>query len=226
MNEAPDTGEAPVEAPVELAGGDPAAGGLTAEDLRHKQRTVRHKAVVDARIAAARIDKGLVLVLTGNGKGKSSSAFGMVVRTLGHGGTAAVFQFIKGKADVGERAFLSRQPGVTWENCGEGFTWETQDRRRDIATARAGWDKARRALADPAVSLVVLDELTYLVTYRYLPLEEIVEAIRARPAMQHVVITGRAAHAGLVELADTVSAIRDEKHAFRAGVRAQPGIDL
>lgn len=199
---------------------------LTEEERRHKERTRKHKAVVDAKIAAAKVDKGLVLVLTGNGKGKSSSAFGMVARTLGYGRTAAVFQFIKGKEDVGERAFLSRQPGVTWENCGEGFTWETQDLRRDIATARAGWEKAKQALADPAVSLVVLDELTYLINYRYLSLDEVLPPIRNRPEMQHVVITGRAAHADLVELADTVSAIRDEKHAFRAGVRAQVGIDL
>jgi cob(I)alamin adenosyltransferase len=199
---------------------------LTEEERRHKARTRKHKAVVDARIAAAKIDKGLVLVLTGNGKGKSSSAFGMVARSLGYGRTAAVFQFIKGKEDVGERAFLSRQPGVIWENCGEGFTWETQDRRRDIAAAQAGWEKARRALADPEVSLVVLDELTYLINYRYLSLDEVLPAIRNRPAMQHVVITGRAAHDELIALADTVSAIRDEKHAFRAGVRAQIGIDL
>ncbi|MCP1469520.1 cob(I)alamin adenosyltransferase [Sphingobium sp. OAS761] len=200
--------------------------GLTEEERRHKERTQKHKAVVDAKIAAAKVDKGLVLVLTGNGKGKSSSAFGMVARTLGYGRTAAVFQFIKGKADVGERAFLSRQPSVRWENCGEGFTWETQDRRRDIAMARAGWEKAKQALADPAVALVVLDELTYLVNYRYLSLEDILPPILARPPMQHVVITGRAAHADLIALADTVSAIRDEKHAFRAGVRAQVGIDL
>ncbi|WP_240339197.1 cob(I)yrinic acid a,c-diamide adenosyltransferase [Novosphingobium sp. BW1] len=199
---------------------------LSEEERRHKMRTAKHKKVVDARIAAARIDKGLVLVLTGNGKGKSSSAFGMVARTLGYGRKAAVFQFIKGKEDVGERAFLSRQEGVTWENCGEGFTWETQNRARDIAAARAGWEKAKAALADPDISLVVLDELTYLVTYRYLELDEILPAIRGRPEMQHVVITGRAAHEELVELADTVSAIRDEKHAFRAGVRAQVGIDL
>lgn len=198
----------------------------TEEERRHKDRAARHKAVVDAKIAAASLDKGLVLVLTGNGKGKSSSAFGMVARTLGYGRTAAVFQFIKGKEDVGERAFLARQPGVAWENCGEGFTWETQDLRRDIATARAGWAKAKLALSDPAISLVVLDELTYLINYRYLSLEDVLPPIRDRPPMQHVVITGRAAHADLIALADTVSAIRDEKHAFRAGVRAQVGIDL
>ncbi|EHJ58709.1 cob(I)yrinic acid a,c-diamide adenosyltransferase [Novosphingobium pentaromativorans] len=199
---------------------------LTEEDRRHKERTRKLKSLVDARIAAARIDKGLVLVLTGNGKGKSSSAFGMVARTLGYGRTAAVFQFIKSKVDVGERAFLSVQPGVTWENCGEGFTWETQNRQRDIAAAQAGWTKAKAALADPEISLVVLDELTYLINYGYLTLEEVLPAIRNRPEMQHVVITGRAAHAEFIELADTVSRIGDEKHAFRNGIKAQPGIDL
>ena len=197
----------------------------TDEERRHKERAQKHKVVVDAKIAAAQTDKGLLLVLTGNGKGKSSSAFGMVARTLGYGRRAAVFQFIKGAEDVGERAFFSRQPDVIWEKCGEGFTWETQDRARDIAAARAGWEKAKQALADPAISLVVLDELTYLVTYRYLELNEILPPILSRPARQHVVITGRAAHDALIEAADTVSAIRDVKHAFRDGIRAQEGID-
>ena len=197
----------------------------TDEERRHKERAQKHKVVVDAKIAAAQTDKGLLLVLTGNGKGKSSSAFGMVARTLGYGRRAAVFQFIKGAEDVGERAFFSRQPDVIWEKCGEGFTWETQDRARDIAAARAGWEKAKQALADPAISLVVLDELTYLVTYRYLELHEILPPILSRPALQHVVITGRAAHDALIEAADTVSAIRDVKHAFRDGIRAQEGID-
>lgn len=195
------------------------------EERRHKERTRKHKAVVDAKIAAATRDKGLLLVLTGNGKGKSSSAFGMVARTLGYGRKAAVFQFIKGAEDVGERAFFSRHPDVIWEKCGEGFTWETQDRSRDIAAARAGWEKAMVALADPAISLVVLDELTYLVTYRYLGLDEILPPILARPPMQHVVITGRDADEALIAAADTVSSIRDIKHAFRDGVRAQEGID-
>jgi len=201
------------------------SGEEDAQAAAHKARTQKHKEVVDAKIAAAQEDKGLLLVLTGNGKGKSSSAFGMVARTLGYGRRAAVFQFIKGAEDVGERAFFSRLPGVIWEKCGEGFTWETQDRARDIAAARAGWEKAKVALADPDISLVVLDELTYLVTYRYLDLDEIMPAINARPPMQHVVITGRSAHEDLIEAADTVSFIRDVKHAFRAGIRAQEGID-
>lgn len=198
---------------------------MTGTEEAHRDRARKHKAVVDAKIAAAQRDKGLLLVLTGNGKGKSSSAFGMVARTLGYGRKAAVFQFIKGAENVGERAFFASHPDVIWEKCGEGFTWETQSRERDIAAARAGWEKARVALADPSISLVVLDELTYLVTYRYLGLDEIMLAIEARPEMQHVVITGRAADDALIAAADTVSAIRDVKHAFRDGVRAQEGID-
>lgn len=199
---------------------------LDAANRRHRERTQKHKEVVDRRIAAATDEKGLLLVITGNGKGKSTSAFGMVARTLGYGRKAAVFQFIKGKEEVGERAYFARDPNMRWEQCGKGFTWETQDRDRDIAAARAGWELAKQALADPSIHLVVLDELTYLVTYRYLSLDEIMPAIMARPPMQHVVITGRAAHDALIEAADTVSAIRDVKHAFRAGVRAQQGIDL
>jgi cob(I)alamin adenosyltransferase len=193
---------------------------------RHQARMARKKAVVDAAIARATKSRGLLLVLTGNGKGKSSSAFGMVARALGHGMKVAVFQFIKGSGGTGEEAFFTRDPNVTWEECGEGFTWETQDRERDIAAARAGWDKARRALADPGIGLVVLDEMTYLFNYGYLDLAEVLPALAARPPHQHVVITGRAAPQGLVDQADTVSEIADVKHAFRAGVAAQPGIDL
>ncbi|MDD3651929.1 cob(I)yrinic acid a,c-diamide adenosyltransferase [Immundisolibacter sp.] len=193
--------------------------------LRHRSRMARRKARVDAAIAAADQDRGLLLVLTGPGKGKSSSAFGMVARALGHGLAVQVVQFIKGRSDTGEEAFFRRQPGVAWQVCGEGFTWETQDRARDIAAAEAGWAHAARALADPAVDVVVLDEITYLFNYGYLDLDRALEAIAARPRMQHVIVTGRAAPRALVEAADTVSDIGDLKHAFRAGVRAQPGID-
>lgn len=193
--------------------------------LRHRARMARRKARVDAAIAAADQDRGLLLVLTGAGKGKSSSAFGMVARALGHGLAVQVVQFIKGRKDTGEEAFFRRQPGVAWQVCGEGFTWETQDRARDIAAAEAGWAHAARALADPAVQLVVLDELTYLFNYGYLDLDRALADIAARPPMQHVVVTGRAAPQALVDAADTVSDIGDLKHAFRAGVRAQPGID-
>ncbi|ANX05227.1 cob(I)yrinic acid a,c-diamide adenosyltransferase [Immundisolibacter cernigliae] len=192
---------------------------------RHRARMARRKARVDADIAAAAQDKGLLLVLTGPGKGKSSSAFGMLARALGHGHKVSVVQFIKGRSDTGEEAFFRRQPGVDWQVCGAGFTWETQDREQDIAAARAGWAAAACALADPTVNLVVLDELTYLFSYGYLDLATVLADLAARPPMQHVVVTGRAAPQALIDAADTVSDIGDLKHAFRAGVRAQPGID-
>lgn len=186
----------------------------------------RKKAVVDAAIDSANRDKGLLLVLTGNGKGKSSSAFGMVARTLGYGLKAGVVQFLKSRSDTGEENFLGRQSGVQWHVTGEGFTWETQNRDADIAAAQRGWGIAQGLLRDADLHLVVLDELTYLLNYGYLDAQQVCADLAARPAMQHVVITGRAAPQCLLDMADTVSEIRDIKHAFRAGVRAQPGIDL
>ena len=195
-------------------------------DEQHKARMARKKEVVDAAIAQADRDKGLLIVLTGNGKGKSSSAFGMLARTLGYGWKAGVAQFLKGRRDTGEEAFFRRQEGVAWEVLGDGFTWDTQDRDKDIATAVRGWDVAREMLRDESLHLVVLDELTYLLNYGYLEEASILADIASRPPTQHVVVTGRAASQRLVEMADTVSEIRDVKHAFRAGIRAQPGIDL
>jgi cob(I)alamin adenosyltransferase len=193
---------------------------------RHAARMARKKAVVDAAIAAASDERGLLLVITGNGKGKSTSAFGMVARALGHGMKVGVVQFIKSRTDTGEEAFLGKQPGVEWHVTGDGFTWDTQNREQDIATAERGWAIAARMLADPSFNLVVLDELTYLLSYGYLDADRVLDALAHRPAMQHVAVTGRAATDALIELADTVSVIADEKHAFRAGVKAQPGIDL
>ena len=193
---------------------------------RHAARMARKKLVIDAAIAAARDERGLLLVITGNGKGKSTSAFGMVARALGHGMKVGVVQFIKSRTDTGEEAFLGKQPGVEWHVTGDGFTWDTQNREQDIATAERGWAVAARMLADPAYQLVVLDELTYLLSYGYLDSDTVLDALAHRPPMQHVVVTGRAASDALIELADTVSVIADEKHAFRAGVKAQPGIDL
>ncbi len=195
-------------------------------DSRHKARMARKKALIDANIARAGDERGLLIVLTGNGKGKSSSAFGMVARALGHGLKVGVAQFIKGRTDTGEEAFFSRQPGVEWQVLGDGFTWDTQDRERDIATARRGWAVAQRMLTDPSFNLVVLDEITYLLSYGYLDQDAVLDAIAARPAMQHVVVTGRGAAPALIELADTVSEIADVKHAYRAGVKAQKGVDL
>ncbi|NCS66585.1 MAG: cob(I)yrinic acid a,c-diamide adenosyltransferase [Hydrogenophilales bacterium CG03_land_8_20_14_0_80_62_28] len=195
-------------------------------DSRHKARMARKKALIDANIARAGDERGLLIVLTGNGKGKSSSAFGMVARALGHGLKAGVAQFIKSRTDTGEEAFFSRQPGVEWQVLGDGFTWDTQDRERDIATARRGWQVAERMLANPSIDLVVLDELTYLLSYGYLDQDAVLDAIAARPPMQHIVVTGRGASPALIELADTVSEIADVKHAYRAGVKAQKGVDL
>jgi len=184
----------------------------------------RKKAVVDAAIARAEQDKGLLLVLTGNGKGKSSSAFGMVARTLGYGLKAGVVQFVKSRRDTGEEKFLGGH--VQWHVVGDGFTWETQNRDADIAAAQRGWAVAQSLLRDASLHLVVLDELTYLLNYGYLDAQQVCADLAARPAMQHVVVTGRAAPQCLLDIADTVSEIQDVKHAFRAGVRAQPGIDL
>ena len=195
-------------------------------DQGHRDRMRRKKDVIDAAIARADREQGLLLVLTGNGKGKSSSAFGMVARALGHGLQVGVAQFIKGCQDTGEEAFFRRQPGVTWKVLGEGFTWETQDRARDAATARRGWNQARSMLRDPELALVILDELTYPLKYGWLDLDEVLADLAARPSGQHVVITGRGAHEALCAAADTVTDLADVKHAFRAGVRAQKWIDL
>jgi cob(I)alamin adenosyltransferase len=193
---------------------------------RHRTRMQRRKAAVDARIAAATEQRGVLLVLTGNGKGKSSSAFGMVARALGHGLRVGIVQFIKGRYATGERAFFRRFPEVSYHVMGEGFTWETQDRERDVRAAAAAWAVATGMLREPGYSLVVLDELNIALRYRYLSLETVLEALRSRPAAQHVVITGRGAPAELIEAADTVTDMRAVKHAFDAGVRAQRGIEL
>jgi cob(I)alamin adenosyltransferase len=196
------------------------------KNARHAKRMARKKAVIDAAIAAATDERGLLIVITGNGKGKSTSAFGTVARALGHGMKVGVVQFIKSRTDTGEEAFLGKQPGVEWHVTGDGFTWDTQDREQDIATAQRGWAIAAGMLDDPSYQLVVLDELTYLLSYGYLDSDSVLDALAQRPPMQHVIVTGRGASDALIELADTVSVIADEKHAYRAGVKAQPGIDL
>jgi cob(I)alamin adenosyltransferase len=196
------------------------------KSARHANRMARKKAVVDAAIATATDERGLLIVITGNGKGKSTSAFGTVARALGHGMKVGVVQFIKSRTDTGEEAFLGKQPGVEWHVTGDGFTWDTQNREQDIATARRGWEIAARMLADASYHLVILDELTYLLSYGYLDADTVLDALAQRPSMQHVIVTGRGASDALIELADTVSVVADEKHAFRAGVKAQPGIDL
>lgn len=193
---------------------------------RHQSRMQRKKEVIDAAIAEADQDKGLLLVLTGNGKGKSSSAFGMLARALGHGMRVGVAQFIKGRSDTGEEAFFKQQDKVTWHVLGEGFTWDTQNLDKDIETANRGWAVARQMLEDESMDFIVLDELTYPMTYGWLDVDQVLADIAARPAMQHVVVTGRAAPKALLEAADTVSEITDVKHAYRDGIRAQKGVDL
>lgn len=195
------------------------------KNARHAERMVRKKAVVDAKIDAAKVARGLLLVNTGTGKGKSSAAFGVLARALGHGMQAAVIQFIKGRSDTGEEAFFRDHPNVRWHVMGDGFTWETQDAERDAAAARNAWELVCGYLRDPAIDLVILDEFTYTLKYRWLSMEDITPVLAARPAMQHVIITGRAAPEALIELADTVSEINLVKHAFKAGVQAMPGIE-
>jgi cob(I)alamin adenosyltransferase len=186
----------------------------------------RQKAVVDARVAGAQIDRGVLVVNTGNGKGKSSSAFGMVARALGHGLRVAVVQFIKGSFATGEEAFFRRQPGLEYHVMGEGFTWETQDADLDRRAALAAWGLASGFLASPEYQLVVLDELNIALKPRLLPLDGVLAALQARPPHQHVVITGRGAPRELIEIADTVTEMRPIKHAFDAGIKAQKGIEL
>ena len=193
---------------------------------RHRKRMQRKKEVVDSAITRADQEKGLLLVHTGNGKGKSSSAFGMIARALGHGMRVGVAQFIKGRTDTGEEAFFRNQENVVWHILGEGFTWETQNLERDTETAQRGWAIVQEMLRDPTLDLIVLDELTYPLKFGWLDLSAVLQDLQNRPAMQHVVITGRAAPDALCEAADTVSEMRDIKHAFRAGVQAQKGIDL
>ena len=198
----------------------------SAADRQHRARTQRHKEVVDAKIARATESRGVVLVHTGNGKGKSSSAFGMVARALGHNMRVGVVQFIKGSSPTGEEAFFRRFPEVEYHVMGDGFTWETQDRQRDIASAQAAWKVACAMLRNPDIGLVVLDEINIALKLHYLQVEQVIEVLRNRPAMQHVVLTGRAAPDALIAYADTVTEMRPVKHAFEAGIQAQKGVEL
>lgn len=197
----------------------------SARNVRHKKAMQRKKAHIDANIAAATIDKGLLVVLTGNGKGKSSSAFGMLARSVGHGLRCGVVQFIKGQWECGEQMLFGQHPLVEFHVMNTGFTWETQDRDKDIAAAQKTWEKASALLANPDIDVVILDELTYMLTYGYLDKEMVLTALRQRPAGQHVIVTGRNASKELIELADTVTELEETKHAFYDGVKVQKGID-
>ncbi|MFC5743881.1 cob(I)yrinic acid a,c-diamide adenosyltransferase [Dyella tabacisoli] len=199
---------------------------MTAEE-RHRERMQRKKELVDRKIARATIERGVLVVNTGNGKGKSSSGFGMLARSLGHGFRCGVVQFIKGSFSTGEEAFFRRfDDELAYHVMGEGFTWETQDKARDIAAAQAAWQVAAGMLADPEYDFVLLDELNIALVQQYVQLEQVLTALAARPPNQHVVITGRGAPDGLIDVADTVTEMRVVKHAFQAGIKAQKGIEL
>jgi cob(I)alamin adenosyltransferase len=199
-----------------------------AEALRHRQKMEKRKAAQDAELAAKTIpQKGLLIVHTGKGKGKSTAAFGLLLRALGHDWRCGVVQFIKGAWDTGERRALGRFPDLlSWHTMGEGFTWETQDRTRDMAAAAAAWSKARELIADPEIKLLVLDELNIALRYDYLPLAEVVAVLRSRRPDLHVVVTGRNAKPELLDAADLVTEMSLVKHHFAAGVKAQEGIEF
>jgi cob(I)alamin adenosyltransferase len=207
---------------------DKPAWGEMDEAARYRDRAQRKKELVDRRIARATIDRGVLVVNTGNGKGKSSSGFGMLARSLGHGFHCGVVQFIKGSFSTGEEAFFRQfeGDGLDYHVMGEGFTWETQDRERDIAAAMAAWAVAERMLGDDAYDYVLLDELNIALVKDYIPLDRVISVLLARPERQHVAITGRGAPDALVAIADTVTEMRVVKHAFQAGIKAQKGIEL
>ena len=197
------------------------------EAARHRAKMEKRKAVQDAEVAEKTVEKGLLIVHTGPGKGKSTAAFGLALRVLGHGGSVGVVQFIKGAWQSGERAALeSFGERVEWHSMGEGFTWETQDLARDVAAARRAWEKAREMMDNPAFGLVILDEMNIALRYDYLPLDKVVATLAARREGLHVVVTGRNAKPALIEAADLVTEMGLVKHHFKAGVKAQQGIEF
>jgi cob(I)alamin adenosyltransferase len=192
----------------------------------YKKRMQRKKEYIDSRIDEANIDKGIIVLLTGNGKGKSSSAMGMICRALGYDMKVGLVRFLKGDQQTGEDLFLDNHPNIVSAHMESGFTWDTQDKKLDKQKATETWSKAKQFLTNPEISVVVLDEITYMVNYKYVNESEILTVLSNRPKDQHVVITGRAASQGLIDASDTVSEVEDIKHAFRANIRAQKGIDL
>ena len=194
---------------------------------RHQKRMQKQKEVVDSQILRADKDKGLLLCITGNGKGKSSSGFGMIARALGHDMKVGIVQFIKGAMSTGEEAFYRRFPEqVEYHVVGDGFTWDTQNLEQDKRSAEKGWEIVQKMLADPTIGVILLDELNIVLKMHYLDSAKVLNDINARPDMQHVIITGRGAPEAVIAASDTVSRIDDVKHAFRAGIRAQKGIEL
>lgn len=198
-----------------------------AKTQRHQQRMQKQKQIVDTQIQQADKDKGLLLCITGNGKGKSSSGFGMIARALGHDMQVGIVQFIKGAMSTGEEAFYRRFPEqVSYHVVGDGFTWDTQNLEQDKRSAEKGWAIVKDMLANPDIGVILLDELNIVLKMQYLDTETVLADLANRPAMQHVIITGRGAPQAVMDAADTVSRIDDVKHAFRAGIRAQKGIEL
>jgi cob(I)alamin adenosyltransferase len=197
-------------------------------DARHKEKMIKRKALQDAEVASKTIaEKGLLIVNTGTGKGKSTAAFGLVLRALGHGFRVGIVQFIKGAWETGERTALARFPDlISWHTMGEGFTWETQDRARDVAAAQKAWAKARELMEDQTIRLLVLDELNIALRYDYLPLADVLAALEARRPDLHVIVTGRNAKPELLAIADLVTEMGLVKHHFQAGVKAQAGIEF
>lgn len=196
------------------------------QEQKHQKRMQTRKAVIDAKIAKATEERGVLILLKGNGKGKSSSAIGTMARALGHGKKCAVIQFSKGRLETGEYKLFKNMPGLEWTVMGHGFTWETQDKQRDIEAAQKAWHKAASLMADESVDMLVLDEMSYMFKYGYLDVQPVVEALKQRPTMQTVIITGRTMAVELQDVADTISIIQDERHAFRLGVKAQAGIEF
>lgn len=192
----------------------------------HKTRMAKRKAVMDAKIAKATEERGVLILLKGNGKGKSSSAFGTMARAVGHGQKCAVIQFIKGRSETGEYKLFKTHAQVDWHVMGHGFTWETQDKARDIAAAQDAWALAESLLQDESYDLLVFDELSYMFKYEYLDIAPVIAALGKRPKMQNVIVTGRTMALPLQDIADTISVVQDERHAFRLGVKAQKGIEF
>jgi cob(I)alamin adenosyltransferase len=203
--------------------------GMTEDEInaRHAEKMAKKKAVRDRMIATKTLEKGLLIVHTGKGKGKSTAALGMVMRAIGHGFKVGIVQFVKGKWETGERVVLERfADQVTINTMGEGFTWETQSRERDIAAARAAWNQAVSLIQDPEIKMVLLDELNIVLRYDYLPLDEVLAVLRDKPEDKHVIVTGRNAKDELLEIADLVTEMAMVKHPFREGVKAQAGVEF
>ena len=194
-------------------------------DEKHLYKMQKKKAIIDARIAKATEERGVLILMKGNGKGKSSSAFGTMARSLGHGQRAGVVHISKGWLETGEHLFFKDHPMVDFHVMGHGFTWETQDKAQDIAAAESAWEVAKAMLADDQYNILIFDEMSYMFKYGYLDVSPVITALANRPTHQSVIITGRTMHRELGEVADTISKIEDVEHAFRKGVKAQPGIE-